>query len=150
MRRLIPCGLVLMALFAECAWGGASWNRLRYRGGTIQTRTNPYDWNATLTVEDDQVVVVIAPRHTIRLKPSQVVSISAGPAARTKVSDVAAQAMPAGPPGLFGLMPKTEDHLIGIVYETADGKQGAVLLECPGFKYQILRILKAVTGKGWE
>jgi len=151
MRRLIPIGLVLIALSTELVWAGITCNKLRYRGGTIQARTSPYDWNATLTVDDDLLVLVVAPKHTIRLKPSQVVSLSSGSAARFKVSEVAAKSLPAAPPGLFGLMKKSSDYLIGIVYQTEDGKQGAVLLECQAANYwPLLRILGFVTGKRWD
>lgn len=135
----------------EWSWGGVTSNRMRYRGGTIQTKTNPYDWNASLTVDDDLIVVVVAPRHTIRFKPSQVISISSGKAAREKVSAAAAKALPAAPPGLFGLMQKSSDNVIGIVYQMEDGRQGAVLLECDaGVYWMFLRVLQAQTGKGRE
>lgn len=52
---------------------------------------------------------------------------------------------PGKPPALFGLL-RTKDYFIGIVYQTEDGKTGAVLLETR-FYLSILEDLKFVTGK---
>jgi hypothetical protein len=51
-----------------------------------------------------------------------------------------------GPFALFGLLHVSKDQLVGIVYDTDDGKEGAVLLETP-LAMTILKALKEVSGK---
>ena len=90
MRRIIA---VMVAL--TLAWGEAvaaprnSWNKIRYRGGTVKVRVDPWDWNTALTVTPDFIVLVFSPRTTVRIKPSQVRSISYGEEAHRRRDIVA-------------------------------------------------------------
>jgi hypothetical protein len=151
MRRMIAM-MVAMAL----AWTQAvvaagprnSWNKIRYRGGTVQVKLDPWDWNTTLTVKPDEIVLMFTPRTTIRIKPSQVRSISYGQEAHRRVENIVALGVLIGPLALFGLLHVSKDQLVGIVYDTEDGKSGAVLLESP-FYWGILRA-KEATGKPVE
>ena len=126
-----------------------SWNKIRYAGGTVQARVDPWDWNTTITVNPDQIVVVFSPRQAIRIKPSQVRSLSYGQEAHRRVENIVALGVLVGPFALFGLLHVSKDQLAGIVYDTEDGKSGAVLLESP-FALPILKALKEVTGKPIE
>ncbi|MBZ5581469.1 MAG: hypothetical protein LAQ30_04550 [Acidobacteriia bacterium] len=148
-RTLIASGIAA-ALSPAFAWGaGHSWNKIYYRGGTIPARVNSFDWNATLTISPDSIVLEVGPpRRVLRLKPSQVTSLSQGPEAVKRVAAVVALNPPAKPPTLFGLM-RPASIYIGIVYKDDNGKTGAVLLE-PGMSGIILEELKAVTGKPVE
>jgi len=125
------------------------WNKIRYRGGTVQVRLDPWDWNTAISVKPDEIMLDFSGRATLRLKPSQVVSISYGQEAKRRVENVVALSMLLGPLGLFGLLHKTKDELVGIVYDTGDNKQGAILLESP-FALAILGALSTVTGKTIE
>lgn len=150
MRRSIA--VMTLALFA---WTHAfaaqrfSWNKVRYHGGTVQVKVDPWDWNTTITVTPDAITLVFSPKATVLIKPSKVVSVSYGLEAKRRVEDVVALSMLVGPLGLFGLLHKTKDELVGIVYQTEDGKQGAVLLESP-FALAICGALSTVTGKPVE
>ncbi len=133
-----------------------SWNKLRYVGGTIPVKSSPYDWNTTLTVQanPDLIVISIAPATvfrpapTIRIQPSQVLSIFEGPGAWRRVSEVTGAQLPKKPPTLFGVM--REHHFyFGLIYETDDRKTGAILLD-GYFNGQILEMLKGMTGKEVE
>jgi hypothetical protein len=135
-----------------------SWNRIQYAGGTIQIKTNPYDWNTTLTATSDSIVIVIAPaklfspQQTVRMKPGQVRLLSSGQAAWRRVGEVNGAQLPASQfpvsrPSLFGL--RTLHGFMGIVYEADDGKPGALLLDSE-FNVKILQLLKKVTGKSVE
>ena len=132
-----------------------SWNKIRYIGGTIAVKTTPYDWNTTITAtaKPDSIVLVIAPaklfapQQTVRLQPSQVISLSHGLAAWHRVAEVPGSQLPPQPPTLFGIF---EDHgFFGIVYEADNGKHAAVLLESY-FSWKILAVLEALTGKSIE
>jgi hypothetical protein len=156
LRRTLTSLVVAVAL---CGTGSSadrkSWNKIRYIGGTIPVRTSPYDWNATLTVNSQppSIVVEIAPasvfsaKRTVRIAASQVVSLSAGPAAWRRVGEVSGALLPARPQALFGLL--QDDGYLGIVYRTEDGKQAAVLLEAR-LVWQMLPMLRSTTGKTVE
>ncbi len=147
MRRTIAVMVVLALACSEAvAAPRNSWNKIRYRGGTVQVRVDPWDWNTTLAVKPDIIVLVFSPHTTVRIKPSQVRSISYGQEAHRRVEDIVALGVLIGPFALFGLLHVSKDQLVGIVYDTEGGKEGAVLLETP-LAWPILRALKDVTGK---
>jgi len=147
MRRIVAACLVFSFASVEAtAAPRNSWNKIRYRGGTVEAKVDSWDWNTTLTVKPDEIVVVFAPRTTLRLKSSQVESISYGQEAHKRVGDIVALSLVLGPLALFGLLRHPQDNLVGIVYHTDDGKRGAILLET-NFYWPILHALKAVTGK---
>jgi hypothetical protein len=147
VRRTVAACLILVVCCVQ-ADGGArnSWNKIRYRGGTVPAKVDSWDWNTTLTVNPDEIVVFFAPRTTVRIKPSQVESISYGQEAHRRVGDIVALSLVLGPFALFGLLRHPQDNLVGIVFHADDGKRGAILLETPVF-LDILKALKAATGK---
>lgn len=145
-RAVAVCVILALAAVQADAAPRNSWNKIRYRGGTVAARVDSWDWNTTLTVKPDEIVVFFAPRTTLRLKPTQVDSISYGQEAHRRVGDIVALSIVLGPLALFGLLRHNTDHLVGIVYHTDDGKQAAILLESP-FYWSILEALKTSTGK---
>jgi hypothetical protein len=129
--------------------GGNSWNKIRYAGGTVAAKVNPYDWNTTLTVTPDKIVLVFAHRSTLELGPSQVTGLSYGEEAYRRVADmVALSVVFLNPLVLFGILHQSKNHFVGIEFRGADAKSGAVLLEADKNSYRaILETLKTVTGK---
>jgi len=143
-RRILTFALACSLAAAE----GNSWNRLRYSGGTVEAKVNPFDWNTTLTVAPDSIVLVFAHRVTLRLKPAQVTALSYGQEAHRRVADMVALSVVATPLALFGILHKSKTHFIGVEYRGDDGKAGALLLEADKNNYRpILDVLAAVTGK---
>jgi hypothetical protein len=137
----------LLASAALLRADGNSWNKLRYSGGTVQAKVNPFDWNTTLAVTGDSIVLTFGPRVTLRLKPAQVTALSYGQEAHRRVADMVALSVVATPLALFGILHKSKTHFIGIEYADG-GKPGAVLLEADKNNYTaILKVLEAVTGK---
>ena len=130
-----------------------SWSQIRYIGGTVQIKTSRYDWNTTLTATADSIEVEIAPatvfaaKKTVRIKPSQVVSLSTNDAAWQRVAAVDGAQLPAKHPKLFGVLADFDS--IGMVYEGDDGKRGAMLLES-NFSKIILHVLASLSGKAVE
>jgi hypothetical protein len=133
-----------------------SWNKIRYVGGTIPVKTSRYDWNTTLTISlnPDSIELAIAPvkafaaLRTVRMKPAQISSLSYGPAAWRRVAEVGGAQLPSKTPSLFGFM---EYHgFVGIVYQMDDGTRAAILLDTPYSSWQILSVLKQLTGKEIE
>jgi hypothetical protein len=147
MRRIAAIFVALSLSWTQAAGAtNNSWNKIRYRGGTVVAKVDSWDWNTTLTVKPDEIVVLFAPRTTLRIKPTQVESISYGQEAHRRVGDIVALSLVLGPLALFGLLSHPKDNLVGIVYHTDDGKRGAILLETPAY-WGILQALKAATGK---
>lgn len=131
------------------AGGGNSWNKVRYSGGTVPAKVNPYDWNTTLTVTSSQIVLVFAHRTSLKMAPAQVTALSYGEQAYRRVADmVALSVVFVNPLVLFGILHQSRNHFISIEYRDTDGKNGAVLLEADKNNYRaILEALKTVTGK---
>ncbi len=127
---------------------GNSWDKLRYSGGTVEAKVNPFDWNTTLTVAPGEIRLVFEHQKTVKIPPGQVTALSYGQEAHRRVADMVALSVVATPLALFGILHKSKVHFIGIEYRTDDGKAGAILLEADKNNYRaILRVLQAVTGK---
>ncbi len=127
---------------------GNSWNKLRYSGGTVEAKVNPFDWNTTLTVTPDAITLVFSGRRTVGIKPTDVTGLSYGQEAHRRVADLVALSAVATPLVLFGLLHQSKVHFIGIEYRGEDGKPGAVLLEADKNNYRaILQVLSSITGK---
>jgi len=150
--RWVASFLVLAALAGEpCAAAEhKSWNQIQYVGGTVPIKTSRYDFNTTLSLTADSIVIEIAPatvfqsKKTVRIKISQVVSLSANDAAWREVSAVDGARLPAKPPTLFGVF--LNNDFLGLIYEGDDRKRGAILLDS-AFSPVILRVLSKLTGK---
>ena len=144
-RRLFSC-VLLLATAARAE--GNSWNKLRYSGGTVDAKVNPFDWNTTLTVTTDGISLVFEHQKTVKFQASQVTALSYGQEAHRRVADMVALSVVATPLALFGILHKSKVHFIGIEYRTEDGKAGAVLLEADKNNYRpILDVLQKLTGK---
>jgi len=152
MRRMLA-SIVALTLVASSANGAdtTSWNKIRYSGGTIQTKVDPYDWNTVLTVSPSAIVMVFGHRQTVRIAPAQVTSLSYGLEAHRRVAEMVALSIFATPVALFGLLHKGKDHFIGIEYHGENGKPASILLEAHKDNYKaVLEALKTVTGRPVE
>jgi len=152
MRRILAWILVLAIMGAETLPANAnSWNKIRYGGGTVPVKVNPYDWNTTLTVLPDAIVLVFGGRQTVRIPADHVTALSYGQEAHRRVADLVALSFIVTPLALFGLLHQSKVHFIAIEYHMDDGKPAGVLLEADKGNYRaILSALKAVTGKPVE
>lgn len=149
MRPLVTW-IVLFSLVASgrASAAGNSWNRLRYSGGTVEAKVNPFDWNTALAVTPDELRLVFGGRKTVRIKTSAVTGLSYGQEAHRRVADLVALSVIVTPLVLFGLLHKSKVHFIGIEYRGEDGSPGAVLLEADKGNYRaILQVLASVTGQ---
>ena len=148
-RSPLAVALALMLAAApSLSAQGNSWNRIRYAGGTVVAKVDPYDWNTSLTASGDQIVMVFGHRVTLSLKPSQVTALSYGQEAHRRVADMVTLSVFFTPLALFGLLHESKNHFVGIEYQDKDGKPGAVLLEVHKDSYKaMLETLKAITGK---
>jgi hypothetical protein len=151
MRPALTLIAVATLTCSPCA--GKSWNQLRYIGGTVEIKTTRYDFNTVLTVNTDEIVIEIAParvfqsKKIVRFKLAQVLSLSFGDAAWQRVAAVDGAQLPAKPPTLFGVL--VDNNYLGLVFQTDDGKRGAMLLES-AYSSIISRVLAKLTGKPVE
>jgi hypothetical protein len=144
VAAFVALGLAAAPCLADA---GNSWNKLRYSGGTVAAKVNPFDWNTTLTVTPGELTFLFG-RQAFRLAPSAVTALSYGQEAHRRVADMVALSLVATPLALFGILHQSKTHFIGIEYRMGDGKPGALLLEADKNNYRaILRALEVVTGK---
>jgi hypothetical protein len=142
--------IALATLLTRFLWAdGNSWNKIRYIGGTVPAKVNPYDWNTALTVTPDSIKLVFAGRSTVILAPSSVTRLIYGEKAYRHVADmVALSVVFVNPLVLFGILHHSNNHFVSIEFRDTDGKAGVVLLEADKNQYlPILQALRTVTGK---
>jgi hypothetical protein len=141
-RRLIAI-LLCFAVLASAQ--GNSWKRVRYNGGTLQTKVDPKDWDNHLTVTSDLVTLKLKDGQTAEIPAKQVTGLSYGQEAHRRVGTMIGLAF-ISPVALFGLFHKTRLHFIGIEYATPDNKKSGILLQGDKDNYRaILLALHSVT-----
>jgi hypothetical protein len=152
MRQIVAWIMLLTVVWRPVFGADTnSWNKIRYSGGAIQAKVDPYDWNTVLTVTPSAIVMVFGHRQTVRILPAQITSLSYGQEAHRRVAEMVALSVFATPVALFGLLHKGKDHFIGIEYHGGDGKPASILLEAHKDNYKaVLEALKNATGKPVE
>ena len=144
MRKLLAV-FVCSALVLHAQ--GNSWDKVRYNGGTLQTKVDPKDWDNRLTVTSDKITLQLKDKQTLEIPTPSVTGLSYGQEAHRRVGTMVALGILVAPVALFGLFHKTRLHFIGIEYKTADGKGAGVLLQGHKDNYRaILMALRGATG----
>src|ERR1051326_4062783 len=139
----VLCMSVSLYTFSE----GNTWNRVRYNGGTFQTKVDPKDWGNHLTVTSDLITFKLKDGQQVEIPTKSVTGLSYGQEAHRRVGTMIALGVLITPLALFGLMHKTRLHFIGIEYKTAEGKGSALLLQGDKENYRaILTALEGATG----
>lgn len=124
-----------------------SFNRVRYNGGSVDSKVDPTDWENRLDVAQDKITLALKDGNTLEIAPKAVTKVSYGQAAHRQIGAVAALAIFVSPVALFDLLHETRLHFIGIQYSRTDGKSGGVLLQGDKKNYaRILEALQDVTG----
>jgi len=143
VRQLVA--LVLCSALAAGAQGN-TWNKVRYNGGTLQTKVDPKAWDNHLTVTSEMITLRLKDGQTIEILPSWVTGLSYGQEAHRRTGTMIALSL-ISLVALFGLFHKTRLHFIGIEYTTADNKKSALLLQGHKDNYRaILVALRGATG----
>ena len=134
--------------FALVSYGeGNSFDKVRYNGGSVDSKVDPKDWNNHLTVTSDMITLALKDGKKLELPPKSVTSLSYGQEAHRRVGTMIALAVLVAPVALFGLLHKTRLHYIGIQYITPDNKSAGILLQGDKDNYRaILVALQGVTG----
>jgi PEGA domain len=141
----------LLAVFlcsATVTWAqGNSFDRVRYNGGSVDSKVDPKEWNNHLTVTSDMITLSLKDGKKLELPPKSVTSLSYGQEAHRRVGTMVALAILVAPVALFGLLHKTRLHYIGIQYTTPDNKSAGILLQGDKDNYRaILVALQGVRG----
>jgi hypothetical protein len=143
-RRLLA--LLLCATVAAWAQGN-SFDKIRYNGGSVDSKVDPKDWHNQLTVSPDMITLALKDGKKLEIPPKTVTSLSYGQEAHRRVGTMIALAILISPVALFGLLHKTRLHFIGIQYTLPDNKTGGILLQGDKDNYRaILVALQGVTG----
>jgi hypothetical protein len=124
-----------------------SFDRVRYNGGSVDSKVSPHEWHNTLTVTSDMITLALKDGTKVGIPPKSVTSLSYGQEAHRRVGTMIALAILVAPVALFGLLHKTRLHFIGIQYTTPDQKSAGILLQGDKDNYRaILVALQGVTG----
>ena len=141
----ILIGLLLGTGQAEAA--DHVWKRLRYQGGTIEAKVNPFDWNTALTTSGTRMQFVFAGQKTVMIDAADVTSLSYGQMAYRRVADMATLSVLLTPVALFGILHQSKDHLVSIQFKSSDGRPCAVLLAVHKDAYRDLLVNLSILTK---
>ncbi len=146
--RIIKQFIVCFLSYALVAQGqGNVFNKVRYNGGSVDSKVNAKDWNNRLTVTPDSITLALKDGKTVDIPARSVTSLSYGQEAHRRVGTMVALAVLVAPVALFGLFHKTRLHYIGIQYSVPDNKTAGILLQGDKDNYRaILVALQGVTG----
>ena len=140
MRFLRECLVFLLAFGLVAQGQGNSFKRVRYNGGSVDSKVDPKEWDNQLTVTSDNIALALKDGKKVDIPPKSVTSLSYGQEAHRRVGTMIALAILVAPVALFGLFHKTRLHYIGIQYTTPDKKSAGVLLQGDKDNYRAILV----------
>lgn len=148
--KALVAAILALTLCSQTALATGNQFKFRYTGGTTETKVKPNDWHNNMTVTPEQILLELKDGQKIAIDPQKVNRLTYGQNARRMVGTMIALSL-INPLALFGLFHKKRSHFIGIEYSTADGKNGAVLVQADKDQYRaMMTALSGVTGKTVE
>jgi hypothetical protein len=144
--RALRSLIAILLVYSTVAYAqGNSWGKVRYNGGTLQTKVDPKDWDNHLTVTSDLITFELKDKQKVEIPTKDVTGLSYGQEAHRRVGTMVALGILVAPVALFGLFHKTRLHYIGMEY-TTNGKKGGLLLQGDKDNYRaILQALESTT-----
>jgi len=125
---------------------GNSFDRVRYNGGSVDSKVDPKEWKNKLTITSDAITLSLKDGKSVVIPPKSVTALSYGQEAHRRVGTMIALAVLVAPVALFGLLHKTRLHYIGVQYTDAQNKSAGILLQGDKDNYRaILVALQGVT-----
>jgi len=144
LKKLV---VLFLAVAITTLADGNSFDRVRYNGGSVDSKVDPKDWHNNLTITSDMITLALKDGKKVEIPPKAVTSLSYGQEAHRRVGTMIALAILVAPVALFGLFHKTRLHYVGIQYSTPDNKTAGILLQGDKDNYRaILVALQGVTG----
>src|ERR1700732_2816090 len=116
MRHVKRVAVILLCCAISTAGQGNSFDKVRYNGGSVDSKVDPKDWHNQLTVTSDMITLALKDGKKLEIPPTSVTSLSYGQEAHRRVVTIIALAILISPVALFGLLHKTRLHFIGIQY----------------------------------
>ncbi|MBZ5499762.1 MAG: PEGA domain-containing protein [Acidobacteriia bacterium] len=146
--KIIKQFIVCFLAYTLVAQGqGNVFNKIRYNGGSVDSKVDPKDWNNRLTVTPDTITLALKDGKKVDIPARSVTSLSYGQEAHRRVGTMIALSILVAPVALFGLFHKTRLHYIGIQYAVPDNKTAGILLQGDKDNYRaVLVALQGVTG----
>jgi PEGA domain-containing protein len=138
---------VMMMVLSVLAYGqGNNFNKIRYNGGTVETKTKPDDWGNSLSVGSEEIKLELKDGQKIVIDPRRVTGLGYGQEAHRRVGTMVALAF-LSPVALFGLFHKTRLHYISVEFTSPEEKKSALLIQADKDNYRaVLTALRGVTG----
>jgi hypothetical protein len=147
MKRISQVLVVLLSFAVVTYSQGNTFDKIRYNGGTIQTKVKPDDWGNRLTVSSEEIKLELKDSQTLKIDPKHVTGLSYGQEAHRRVGTMVALGILFAPLALFGLFHKTRLHFVGMEFTTEDGKKSGLLLQAHKDNYRgVLMALRGATG----
>lgn len=143
IRAIAACLCLALSAYGQ----GNSFDRVRYNGGSVDSKVDPKEWKNTLNITSDSITLSLKDGKKLEIAPKSVTSLSYGQEAHRRVGTMVALAVLIAPVALFGLFHKTRLHYIGIQYTDSGNKSAGILLQGDKDNYRaILVALQGVTG----
>jgi len=138
---------VMMLTLSFLTYGqGNNFDKIRYNGGTVQTKTKPDDWSNRLAITSEEIKLDLKDGQKIVIDPKQVTGLGYGQEAHRRVGTMIALAF-LSPVALFGLFHKTRLHYISVEFTSPEEKKSALLIQAHKDNYRaVLTALRGVTG----
>ena len=123
-----------------------SFDRIRYCGGTASSRAGTDEWDNTLAVAPEQIVLYLADGQRVKIDPALVTNLSYGQEAHRELTALVDLGVIVAPVPLLGLLFTTRQHFIGIEYTTAGGEKAGLLIQAHKDNYRaVLMALRGAT-----
>ena len=142
-RPALAC--LLVAALAGLA-PATSFDQIRYCGGTASSRAGADEWDNTLAVAPEQIVLYLADGQRVKIDPDRVTNLSYGQEAHREFATLVDLGVIVAPVPLLGLLFQTRQHFIGIEYRTAGGEKAGLLIQAHKDNYRaVLMALRGAT-----
>jgi hypothetical protein len=138
--------IVCLSMFAATVFAQGNQFKVRYAGGSVASTVKPDDWNNTITVSPEVILLKLKDGQEIKINPKDVKILTHSRHASRKIGTYAALAL-ISPFFLLGMLKKNKRHFIGIATETPEGTKNGFNLQAKNEQYQaLMTALEGVTG----
>lgn len=138
--------IVLICLFCGTTLSQGNEFKVRYVGGSVASKVKPDDWDNSISVSSEAIVIKLKDGQEIKIDPKSVKMVTYGRNASRRIGTYAALSL-ISPLFLLGMLKKNKQHFIGLAVETADGKKDGYNLQAKNDRYKaLITALEGVTG----
>ena len=143
--------ILLSLLMQTAALSQRNAFKVRYLGGSLETKTDKDEWRNRLTILSDEIRLELKDGQKVSIDPHSVTSISYGREATRHVARWVTLGILLGPIAAVGLFNENVQHYVSIEYESAEHKQAGLLIQAHKDNYRnLLALLRGATSKEIE